>query len=262
MLLRTTDEGFLAITQTTHAWVSGQMARAWGNARFGEVEPHEAVCLAAEQHDIGWTTWEPEPSFNPETGLPHSFLQLPPELHLSRIWSVAGSLALLTSRYAALLVSLHGTNLYGRFRGDLQAAGGLAVTFLEEQDAFQASLIESLSQDPQYAPYVAPDIVTRNQRLVALWDRISLNLCWGMSEPLTIDSVPLSSGDGSLSLSPVHNSADATVLDPWPFSTRTVDLTFDARVLKNHYDTEADMLRGLSTAPWRSVVMRLVPESS
>ncbi len=191
MLLRKSVEGNLAITQTTHAWVSGQMARAWGNDQFGTVEPHEAVCLAAEQHDIGWTTWEPEPSFNQETGGPHSFLELPPELHLSRIWSVAGSLALLTSRYAALLVSMHGTNLYSRFRGDPEAAGGLAVKFLEDQDAFQASLIASLSSDPNYAAFVAPEIVRRNQRLVALWDRISLNLCWGMSEPLTIDSVPL-----------------------------------------------------------------------
>ena len=217
-MLRKTHEGNLAITQTTHAWVSGQMARAWGNDQFGMVEPHEAVCLAAEQHDIGWTTWEPEPSFNPESGLPHSFLELPPELHLSRIWSVAGNLALLTSRYAALLVSMHGTNLYSRFRGDPDAAGGLAVKFLEQQDAFQSSLIASLSSDPHYAPYVAPEIVRRNQRLVALWDRISLNLCWGMSEPLTIDAVPLASGDGPLDAQPDRKrSPTAPRSIPGPF---------------------------------------------
>ena len=259
MLLRNTDEGNLAITQTTHAWVSGQMARAWGNNLFGQVEPHEAVCLAAEQHDIGWTTWEPEPTLNPETGLPHSFLELPPELHLSRIWSVAGNLALLTSRYAALLVSLHGTNLYNRFRGDPEAAGGLAAKFLEEQEDFQASLIESLSQDPQYTPFIAPEIVKQNQRLVALWDRMSLNLCWGMGDPLTIDSVPLASGDAPLVLRPVAGETDVTVVDPWPFSTPTVDLTFDARLLTRRYESQNDLLNGLADAHWRSVILKLRP---
>src|SRR5512146_658467 len=99
MLLRETQNGKLAITQTAHAWVSGQLAQAWGNERFGQVEPREAVCLAAEQHDIGWTLWEPEPVLNAATGYPHAFLELPPETHLGQIWSHAGQLALLTNRY-------------------------------------------------------------------------------------------------------------------------------------------------------------------
>ena len=41
-----------------HAWVSGQLARAWGNAEFGSVAPYEEVCLAAEQHDVGMAEWD------------------------------------------------------------------------------------------------------------------------------------------------------------------------------------------------------------
>ena len=45
MLYRLEEQGRIAITQPTHAWLSGQLARAWGNERFGEVVPWEEVCL-------------------------------------------------------------------------------------------------------------------------------------------------------------------------------------------------------------------------
>lgn len=259
MLLRTMDDGTVAITQTTHAWISGQMARAWGNERFGRVEPREAVCLAAEQHDIGWTAWELEPSWNPETGLPHSFLELPPALHLSRIWSQAGNLALLTSRYAALLISLHGTSLYSRFRGDQDAVDGLAATFLVRQDAFQAGLIESLRHDPLYAAHVSDEVISRNQRLVALWDRLSLNLCWGLNDTLVIDNVPFADDFGSLTLSPVLPYEETITVDPWPFTPSEVDVTFDGRVLTRRYASQDDLLSGLRAASWRSTLVRLRP---
>src|SRR5690349_13441145 len=51
MLYREVKQGKIAITQPMHAWVSGQLARAWGNERFGTIEPGEEVCLGAEQHE-------------------------------------------------------------------------------------------------------------------------------------------------------------------------------------------------------------------
>src|SRR5919199_1418725 len=41
----------MVIGQPAHAWVSGQIARAWGNAAFPAPEPSEAVCLAAYLED-------------------------------------------------------------------------------------------------------------------------------------------------------------------------------------------------------------------
>ena len=83
MLLRELDEeAVVAIGQAAHAWVSGQIARAWGNARFGAVEPYEEVCLGAEQHDIGMALWDTEPTLNRATGRPHSFIEMPLPLHL------------------------------------------------------------------------------------------------------------------------------------------------------------------------------------
>src|SRR5450759_3279039 len=58
MMLAAHRDGHVVVTQPAHAWLSGQLARAWGNERFGRFEPWEDVCLAAEQHDVGMTAWD------------------------------------------------------------------------------------------------------------------------------------------------------------------------------------------------------------
>src|SRR5579884_434088 len=148
MLLREDESGWLAIGQPSHAWVSGQLARAWGNARFGEFEPFEAVCLAAEHHDVGWAERDLAPIYNPGTELPRSFMEMPLEIHLGLFTEGPRSL-LSQSRYAALLVSMHGWRLYSR--RDLEHArpeDARAIrAFLAEQREFQDELIGALAAD-------------------------------------------------------------------------------------------------------------------
>ena len=67
----------IAISQTAHAWVSGQLARQWGNERFPSCAPIEPLCYAAEQHDRGFLDWERQPTLNPKSGLPHTFEDIP-----------------------------------------------------------------------------------------------------------------------------------------------------------------------------------------
>src|SRR5947207_360405 len=110
MLIRRGEDGALAIGQLSHAWMSGQLARAWGNERFGGVEPRQPVALGAEQHDVGWALFDLEPRWNPETGLPRSFLELTVENHLE-IWRPAPDRLISTSLHAALVVSMHGSSL-------------------------------------------------------------------------------------------------------------------------------------------------------
>jgi Protein of unknown function (DUF3891) len=64
MLLRKDGLDVIAIPQPSHAWLSGQMARAWGNRRFAAPTPYDEVCLAAGQHDIGWLDWEMRPALD------------------------------------------------------------------------------------------------------------------------------------------------------------------------------------------------------
>ena len=89
MLYRQDPTGLIVIGQPAHAWVAGQLARAWGNQHFGDVAPWEEVCLAAEQHDLAHAFWERTPRLNPQTGRPYSFLDMPANMRLPLVSSAS-----------------------------------------------------------------------------------------------------------------------------------------------------------------------------
>src|SRR5919197_649343 len=240
MLLRRDGDDLIAIGQPAHAWVSGQLARAWGNERFGAVEPWEDVCLAAEQHDAGMAAWEARPTFNPETGLPRSFMELPLAEHLE-IWWSAAPLVMTQSPYAALLVSMHGTALYERRDlARLEPADAEKVhAFLAGQRELQEQLIAALSADP--------DEVRRNQRLVWTWDSLSLGVLLDWA-PFTLSAVPTADGETDIEV------RDGT-LDPWPFAAPEVTLRCDGRRLGGPYGDEQAMRAALASAPWTTVAV-------
>src|ERR1700748_2975501 len=108
MLFRDQPSGALAISQLTHAWISGQILRAWdGNTS-------ETLLLAAEQHDIGWMDWETEPTFNAQTGRPHLFREIGASTH-APMWTRGVQRALgAWGTHVALLISRHGGVMYRR----------------------------------------------------------------------------------------------------------------------------------------------------
>jgi Protein of unknown function (DUF3891) len=220
MLLRPDGDDVIAIGQPAHAWLSGQLARAWREP----VEPWEEVCLAAEQHDLGMAAWEGRPTLNPETGLPRSFMELPLDEHLE-IWWSAAPLVMPQSRYAALLVSMHGTALYERRNRDDERVRA----FLAGQAELQERLLADLRADPKTAAVATDDVVRRNQRLVWTWDSLSLGLLL----------------DWSLDL------------DPWPFRDDRVALRCEGRRLTGRFDDEEAMRAALAAAPWVTLDLEL-----
>jgi hypothetical protein len=246
MLHRPSPEGTILIGQPAHAWVSGQLARAW----VDPFEPWEEVCLGAEQHDIAWVGWERSPERDPETGLPYTFSALP-RLRRLELWSGAAGLVLPQSRYAALLVSLHGTLLVERFPpgGDEDVQRALAAYLKRERD-FQARVLESLRGDPRYAPHATPEAVERNRELIFTWDGLSLAVLHGVTEPRTAVGHALEAVDGDPS---------AVRVSPWPFRADEVSVVCEGRVLAQTYGSEADLRRGLAKAPWKTITATLVP---
>ena len=247
MLLRRDGDDVIAIGQPAHAWLSGQLARAWGNERFGAVEPWEEVCLAAEQHDLGMADWERRPTLNPESGLPRSFMELPLDDHLE-IWWSAAPLVLSQSPYAALLVSMHGTALYER--RDLARLSPADVdrvrAFLDGQRELQEALLAGLRVDPR--------TVRRNQRLVWTWDSLSLGLLLGWA-PFTLSAVPAAEGE-------IDVEVGVFGLEPWPFRERLVALRCEGRRLTGRFDDEAAMRAALEAAPWETIEIELSPGAS
>jgi hypothetical protein len=233
MLVRIDGDDAIVIGQPAHAWLSGQLARAWGNERFPAPEPWEEVCLAAEQHDAGMAEWERAPKLNPETGLPRSFMELELGDHLE-IWWRAAPLVLTQSRYAALLVSMHGTALYER--RDLERLESHDVekvhAFLDGQRELQRQLLAGLDEQA----------VRRNQRLVWTWDSLSLGLLLDWA-PFELDEVGVTVTNGSL--------------EPWPFREDRVSLRCEGRRLSGRFETEDSMHEALASAPWATLDLEL-----
>jgi hypothetical protein len=245
MLLRPDDDAVIAIGQPAHAWLSGQLARAWGNERFGAVEPWEEVCLAAEQHDAGMAAWERRPTLNPQTGLPRSFMELELDEHLA-IWRSAAPLVLSQSRYAALLVSMHGTTLYERRDlGRLEPGEVERVrAFLAEQEELQEELLAGLRATEAE--------VRRNQRLVWTWDSLSLGVLLDWA-PFELADVP--TADGVVDIAVEHE--DVITLDPWPFDAPRVNVHTDGRRLAGRFDDQHAMHTALAAAPWVRIDVEL-----
>ncbi|HYG75605.1 MAG TPA: DUF3891 family protein [Planctomycetota bacterium] len=258
MLHRHTPDGLLLITQPAHAWISGQLARAWGNEQFPAFAPYEDVCLAAEQHDLAWLDWEQAPALNPATRLPYTFMDLPVPAHTA-LWQTAGPRALLQgSRYAALLISLHGSGLYQRreIEKDPPADRAAIQNALAVMNAFEGQQLETLRRDPFYAPYATVERIDENRALIACFDYLSLLLCMGVQkERLAELSFPR--GKIAFTLSPVNGDINAIRLKPWPFSARELTVCCDVRRLNGTFVTQEHLDLALQDASREALRIRL-----
>jgi Protein of unknown function (DUF3891) len=259
VVLRRDAGGVLAVGQASHAWLCGQLARSWGNERFGAVLPLDEVALGAEQHDVGMGRWDLAPVRNPQTGLPQSFIEMGPVANAG-LWTRGPRRLISQSRYAALLAIKHGRRLYERF--DVDAAtpeeGSAVTAFLEHATELEQSLLGALRADPFTAPYATAEVVARNSGLVWTWDTISLALLLDWA-PLTLHSVPAGEGGAvDVALAAVAADAGAVSLDPWPFRAGEVRLHCEGRRLTHSYEDDAAMARALQEAPWETVEFTLV----
>ena len=232
MLFRTDPSGVLAISQPTHAWISGQILRAWKDALS------EPLLLAAEQHDIGWLDWETAPTFNPQTGRPHLFREIGAAVH-SPMWRQGVERALgAWGAHVALLVSRHGGVIYRRYTDRhriSEADAAAAQTYLETQAPMEAAWAKTLGLD------VAA--LQKQTTLVALSDALSLALCGELKTPIEVAAPKASGGTETLSLIERPGHPFDFVLSPWPFRKDVLEVVGEARPLPatGRFDNEAAM---------------------
>ena len=229
MLTYSDASGVVCIGQAAHAWVSGQLARRWRP----EPAPLAAVCLGAEQHDIGMAGWDRRPELNPDTGYPRTFLELPRATHLA-LWADAPHRILTQSPYAALLVSMHGHALFGG-----REPAPEIERYLRGQEAFQADLLDRLDEDPARARC--------NQQLVWTLDYLALVgliPAWAPREQTV--------GDQTIRVA-VASERRVTV-DPWPFDgAAEITIAYPGRRLSEPSATDAELHDRLAAAPWVEV---------
>lgn len=238
MLLHAEGDAVICIGQAAHSWVSGRLARCWGNARFAAPEPLAEVCLGAEQHDIGWSEWDRRPELDPGTGYPMSFLRVPRSTSQA-LWTDAPDRMLTQSPYAALLVSMHGTALGA---GDPPTPEGRR--YLSDQLALQADLIERIGE--------SPDRARRNQQLVWVVDFLALVGLLPQWAPATQRTA-----DGEVA---VAIAAERRVtVDPWPFAPDEITVAYPGRRLTEPSATESELHARLAAAAWVDVPVTWSP---
>lgn len=258
MLLRTIADGWLAISQPAHARLAAQLAVAWSATWAPALMPREGVVAGTFVHDIGWLEWEAAPTLNPDTGLPHTFLELPIASHIA-MWRRAAVRAWTFGRYPALLTSMHGTRLYAsRDLTRLDPSDAALVSdFLDSERRRQAELIDQLASDARTREWCDQATLARMSDYVALFDALSLALCGGVREERSF-RVPSTDGyDNRLWLRP-RDDGSLTV-EPWPFADVDVEVVADARLITERYGDEGVMRNALACAPWRLLTVRLVP---
>lgn len=237
------------MAQQSHAWMCGQIGRAWGNDGFGDVVPREEVCLAAEQHELGMVDWDLEPGLDVQTGLPAPVTRLDLDTHLPlRLHGprrLAGQ-----SRYAALIASLHHVSFYdgpGRL-GRMRRPGRQIEDYLRRSATFQAQLRATLpASDAE---------IERNWRLVRAWDGLSHALLLGRA-PCTVPGVP-AADDATVDVRLAKRDGEHT-LDPWPFAEDRLAVRSEGRLLSEPSGDLETLHAALARAPWVELSYTLAP---
>ena len=239
MLFRTEPLGVLAISQLTHAWIAGQILRAWNEA-LGE-----PLLLAAEQHDIGWLDWETAPTFNPETGRPHLFREIGAAVH-SPMWIRGVERAFAAwGAHVALLISRHGGVIYRRYTDRHrtgQADAAAAQRYLETQAPMEAAWAGMVGLDAA--------ALRKETALVALVDTLSLALCGELKTPIELEAPHANGETETLRLMERPGHSFDFVLSPWPLRTNALEVEGEARPLPatGRFANEAAMRTWLETS--------------
>jgi hypothetical protein len=259
MLFRHDRGEVIAISQPSHAWLSGQLARAWGNEKFAAPSPHEEVCLAAEQHDLAWLAWESAPTLNHATGLPHEFREIDAKTRIA-LWRKGIRLALGFGQYPALLISLHAHTIHTAFaKSNAPLNSGPAADdhkdmqdFLDEQTDFRRDLIKALSAQPRYRAYSTPEVCERNRLLIFAMDRMSLMICWGIRAETIISDVPVDEHTTTdLRLCSRTGELDDLILDPWPLAADRYTILCEGCRITGRFKDETMMRSALADSAAR-----------
>ncbi len=201
-------------------------------------------CLGVAQHDVAWSDWDLRPPLHVPARRAASFYEAPLRPR-TEIWIDAPRRVLAQSPYAALLVSIHGTNIHTRYvdAGRLEPDDADFVSdYLAGQRVLQDGLCAGLGIGRRDAESLGD--------LLFCLDAISLSLChdWPARELPPVDGTVIA-------YEPL--GAGAATLDPWPLATSELRLHVDCRRFDERFDDEASLHAALDAAPWKRLELRL-----
>lgn len=228
MIIQTAATGrpHFVIRQTDHARMSGQLARAFGNAAFWPLEPRDAMIFIAGHHDEGWEPIDAKPGRDPKTGLPWHLTQTP----MADLISSGARSPDFNQRFhpvAGLISSIHTWGLWnGRYGlSDRIIINGASPEFKPEAMKMldgeldrQARLKERIAADAVDAHFASEDWAFHNYKLLQFFD--TLALYFHLTDPVAREesvfkNVPRGVNDDvSITVRPRDGAYEVS---PWPF---------------------------------------------
>ncbi|MBN1564227.1 MAG: DUF3891 family protein [Anaerolineae bacterium] len=259
MIRREEPDAIWLIQQMAHAYISGAIAAHWiGNGTMS-LAPRDDLVLAATNHDAGWLDADRQPGLN-DQGMPRTFTEMPLDQHFT-IWRDSIEAVFFQSRYAGLLTSRHCTALYEqrlRFVADTPDDKARIEDFLAYWHGWQDDQIAAMADHPVYAPFVAPDRLAENVRLLQVWDYLSLLLGMSAVHEQTLDDIPFNSGvRGTLHIA--SQGLRGMTLDPYPLDA-PLTLWIDAReVIGGPFDSASEFQTLLADVPYQPLHFAISP---
>ena len=271
MIIQEQGDQLILIRQTDHALLSGYFALAFGNRVFSKPEPFESFCLAASEHDNGWSEWELLPRIDPKSFAPYNFMSIPTEEHIA-LYQRGIERVVRTDRYAGLLVSMHCSGLYDKTRATMpgfsakyvrSSESQLVAEFLQRLRLQQLRLKVDLRAAPQTSPYAEDQALQANlQRLEAL-DRLSLYFCLAPLDGCTIDTVPMNSSGAEADWDLQPAGSNCVSLNPYPFAKDPLPVSIlGRRVPKRPYADENEFQKVLAQAPYFAMNFTLTSDAA
>ena len=223
MIIRTTDDTQLFITQPDHARLAAEAIANWRDDGFDNNPRRASILLAAREHDNGWRE-EDGLTHVDANGKPLDFICVPVAVR-HRIWPRAVDRLGEQDPYAAALVAQHAITVYGHFESDLAWVQFFEV--MRERREMQLARCHA----------VAANDIAGDYRFVHAADRISLAFSTGWPQPLESYGRRIILRD------------DTVEVSPDPFSGERIPLRIRARRLPvREYASAADLRAALDDA--------------
>ena len=238
MIRRESGEGWVLITQPSHALLSSKIMKFWGNENFGSIAPRDDVMLAIREHDCGWEKTDSAADFNPENGYPRSFMEMRSKSQFE-IWSECFERHRDKHPYACVLIALH----FSEFneRNISRDPGNKAAVSLREKirEFLRQSLGTSVGEGSLNG-YLPSDIRT-NLRFLQVGDVMSLALCHG-SRSSIIRDVPINYLGDTAEITLLSEDGLNYTISPNPFSQDSIRFDISGTKLeKKSFDAEAEL---------------------
>ena len=185
-------------------------------------------------HDGGWTEYDGAPGIDLD-GRPVTFDRMPVTDHLD-IWRACVTRTAIHSRYSALLVAAHFSDLAERKAADLLSAGktrGARSTqaFKAEMERLQDGWIEDLKADARYESALAGVGRRVNASVLAACDLVSVMLCASMPFSYPVRAVTSSGEIETLTITTISDRIFK--MSPWPFEGKQLKVHCEGRHLRN-----------------------------